>query len=70
MLAMALLVHEACSLGRGAKRVGPTGQGRVLGPSRVHRRAFSLLQGPVGLLTSSIYACLAPNPTVATVAFY
>ena len=63
MLAMALLLHSgtgACSAGGGAKRLGSTGLGRVLGPSRLQRRASSLLQGPVSLLTSFIYACFVP----------
>eukprot|EP01043_Picozoa_sp_COSAG02_P025935 COSAG02_NODE_1478_length_12404_cov_353.335067_4_plen_228_part_00 len=55
----------ACSVGWGAKRLGSTGLGRVLGPSRLQRRASSLLQGPVSLLTSSIYACLVPSHVAA-----
>eukprot|EP01043_Picozoa_sp_COSAG02_P013846 COSAG02_NODE_560_length_20328_cov_15.507343_11_plen_94_part_00 len=62
MLAMALLLHGgSCSAGWGAKRLGSTGLGRVLRPSRLQRRASSLLQGPVSLLTSSIYACFVPK---------
>ncbi len=48
-------------MGWGAKRLGPTGLGRVLGPSRLQRRAPSLLQRPVSLLTSFIYACFVPS---------
>jgi hypothetical protein len=60
MLAMALLLHGGCPAGWGAKWLGSTGLGRVLEPSRLQRRAPSLLQGPVSLLTSSIYACFVP----------
>ncbi len=61
MLAMALLLHQGLLGGMGAKRLGSAGLVRVLGPSRLQRRASSLLQGPVSLLTSSIYACFVPS---------
>ena len=61
MLAMALLLHGGLLGGMGAKRLGSTGLGRVLGPSRLQRRASSLLQGPVSLLNSFIYACFVPS---------
>eukprot|EP01043_Picozoa_sp_COSAG02_P021413 COSAG02_NODE_1087_length_14672_cov_189.858437_15_plen_59_part_00 len=55
MLAMALLLHGGLLGGVGGKAAGVDGPGGgVLGPSRLQRRASSLLQGPVSLLTSSI----------------
>ena len=61
MLAMALLLQEGLLGGVWGEAAGVDGSGGVLGPSRLQRRASSLLQGPVSLLTSSIYACVVPS---------
>ncbi len=63
MLAMALLLHGGLLGGVGGEAGVADGPGEVLGPSRPHRRASSLLQRPAGLLTSSIYArrCAPPS---------
>ncbi len=49
----------ACSAGWGAKRLGSTGLGRVLGPLRLQRRAPSLLHSAwTGELAHLLHLCL------------
>jgi hypothetical protein len=56
MLAMALLLHGGLLGGMGGEA------GEVDGSEEgVHRGTSSLLQRPVSLLTSSIYACFVPS---------
>eukprot|EP01043_Picozoa_sp_COSAG02_P000068 COSAG02_NODE_1_length_108762_cov_456.708287_68_plen_113_part_00 len=58
---MALLLHGGLLGGMGGEAAGVDGSGEGAWTSRLQRRASSLLQGPVSLLTSSISACFVPS---------
>ena len=59
MLAMALLLHRGMLGGMGGEAAGVDGSGE--GAWALATPAEGCLEGPVSLLTSSIYACFVPS---------